>query len=445
MATGDCTTAITLQERALELASARQDAEMVAAAETAIGEIRMQRGEYPAALEHLLRAEALCEESGNEIGLGTTCHIIAQVHRNLGRADLELHYLHRMLACVEQTGRLVGIGIATGEIGMYHYGRGELAGALGYLNRARDYFEEAGNGHYLCYAELFLAMVYNDMKEYGRSIPHYCSALTYFAALGDRIGRSNVLVGMAEARSAIGEWGAALEHAREALAIGEEIDSPAVRCRAYQVLAEIHEATGSFREAVECYHLFMRLKEDLGGAPTVNAVARLQARAEVEAAERERRAYAEKIERLEREMERQARELASMALHLTQKGKVVARLKEEVLPLARNGGADRSELARMLQRQIESDGVGESEWRSFDRQFGRMQEGFLQALARHSPNLTRSELRLCLLLRQELASKEIANMLNISLTTVQTHRRRIRKKLGLAADAGLTQFLLALG
>ena len=445
MASGDYTAAMALHQRALELASERRDIEMMAAAEVAIGESRIQRGEYPAALEHLLRAEALCEEGGDERALGRAHHLIAQANRVLGRHDLELHHLHRMLECAERTGITLGIGIAIGEIGLYHYERSEVVTALEYLSRARCHFEAIRQDRYLAYAELFLGMVYSDMKEYEKGGLHYCSALSSCAVLGDRMGRSSALIGMAEARMRLGEWGAALEHAREALAIGEELDSRAVQCRAYQILAEIHEGAESFREAVECYHACMRLKDELGGPRVVSAAAQLQAEADAEAAERERREYAEKIERLERRMEGQTRELASMALHLTQKGKVVARLKEEVLPMVKNGDADPAELARMLQRQIESDGVGESEWRSFDRQFGRMQEGFLRSLAGRYPTLTRSELRLCMLLRQELASKEIANILNISLATVQTHRRRIRKKLGLAADAGLTQFLLAIG
>ena len=54
MASGDYTAAMALHQRALELASERRDIEMMAAAEVAIGESRIQRGEYPAALEHLL-------------------------------------------------------------------------------------------------------------------------------------------------------------------------------------------------------------------------------------------------------------------------------------------------------------------------------------------------------------------------------------------------------
>lgn len=45
--------------------------------------------------------------------------------------------------------------------------------------------------------------------------------------------------------------------------------------------------------------------------------------------------------------------------------------------------------------------------------------------------LTRTEMKICKLIQSGLSSKEIALKLNISFETIQTHRKNIRKKLGL--------------
>jgi hypothetical protein len=45
--------------------------------------------------------------------------------------------------------------------------------------------------------------------------------------------------------------------------------------------------------------------------------------------------------------------------------------------------------------------------------------------------LTRSEMKICHYLQAGYSSKEIADILNISIETIQTHRKNIRKKLGL--------------
>ena len=60
--------------------------------------------------------------------------------------------------------------------------------------------------------------------------------------------------------------------------------------------------------------------------------------------------------------------------------------------------------------------------------------------------LTLAELKVCRLVRAGHSSKEIAGLLNISPETVQTHRRNIRRKLGLRGhDTQLAVHLLHSG
>lgn len=60
--------------------------------------------------------------------------------------------------------------------------------------------------------------------------------------------------------------------------------------------------------------------------------------------------------------------------------------------------------------------------------------------------LTLAELKVCRLVRAGHSSKEIAGLLNISPETVQTHRRSIRRKLGLRGhDTQLAVHLLRNG
>lgn len=60
------------------------------------------------------------------------------------------------------------------------------------------------------------------------------------------------------------------------------------------------------------------------------------------------------------------------------------------------------------------------------------------------PDLTPSDLRLCAFLRMNLASKEIAPLLGISVRGVENHRYRLRKRLNLDADSNLTEFMIKL-
>lgn len=56
---------------------------------------------------------------------------------------------------------------------------------------------------------------------------------------------------------------------------------------------------------------------------------------------------------------------------------------------------------------------------------------FYRRLARYNLNLTPTEIKVCQHIKAGLRGKEIAQRLNLSLFTIETHKKNIRKKLGL--------------
>jgi DNA-binding NarL/FixJ family response regulator len=67
---------------------------------------------------------------------------------------------------------------------------------------------------------------------------------------------------------------------------------------------------------------------------------------------------------------------------------------------------------------------------------------FVERLDHELMNLTPTELRICTLIRQGLSVKEVAAAERISPATISTHRRSIRRKMGLAhSKTNLATFL----
>jgi len=60
------------------------------------------------------------------------------------------------------------------------------------------------------------------------------------------------------------------------------------------------------------------------------------------------------------------------------------------------------------------------------------------------PDLTPNELKLCAYLRMNLSSKEIAQLLNITVKGVEVARYRLRRKLQLQPEVLLPDFLSSL-
>ena len=64
---------------------------------------------------------------------------------------------------------------------------------------------------------------------------------------------------------------------------------------------------------------------------------------------------------------------------------------------------------------------------------------------RHSGPLTSRETSVLTLVAEGKSSKDVAQALNISARTVETHRKNIKKKLGIATTAGLTRYAIEAG
>jgi len=148
-------------------------------------------------------------------------------------------------------------------------------------------------------------------------------------------------------------------------------------------------------------------------------------------------------EKLESEIDHKNKELASSAMHLVQKGELLTRIKEELMRLKKMpvNGEDGEELKKLLRILHEEDKMDQG-WEQFAFHFDRVHSDFLVALKEHYPQLTANEIKLCAYLRMNLTTKEIAQLMNISVRGVEISRYRLRKKLQLTTDTNLFQFLL---
>jgi DNA-binding NarL/FixJ family response regulator len=96
--------------------------------------------------------------------------------------------------------------------------------------------------------------------------------------------------------------------------------------------------------------------------------------------------------------------------------------REDVLEAIRAAAAGRSFLTRKVSRMLQEDYVRELQSKGLEDSYEL---------------LTGREREILQLLAEGKANKEVANLLNISLTTVETHRGHILQKLGLHSTADL--------
>jgi DNA-binding CsgD family transcriptional regulator len=100
-----------------------------------------------------------------------------------------------------------------------------------------------------------------------------------------------------------------------------------------------------------------------------------------------------------------------------------------------------SEIKNIIKRLSDDENV-DQEWDQFSKYFDKVHSDFVSALKQQHPSLTPSESKLCIYLRMNLSTKEIAQLLNISVRGVEISRYRLRKKLQLSKEQNLFDYLI---
>jgi len=144
-------------------------------------------------------------------------------------------------------------------------------------------------------------------------------------------------------------------------------------------------------------------------------------------------------EKLASEVSFKNRELADTTMHLVERSDALQKVKETLQKLYKQDVSN-PDLKRAvhLMNDVERNNT---DWERFSSSFDEINNDFLKKLKSKFPVLTNNDLKLCAYLQLNLSSKEISQLLNISLRGVEISRYRLRKKLGVSTEVSIGDFL----
>lgn len=154
----------------------------------------------------------------------------------------------------------------------------------------------------------------------------------------------------------------------------------------------------------------------------------------------------EKSSQLEKEkfindIDTKNRQLASFAIHLSQKNEILIQIKKEISKLMEEDNLDSKQKLIELHNKIKLNIQLENNWEDFKLHFENVHTGFFRRLITQFPNLTPKDQKLCAYLRLNLSTKEIAQLLSITPGSAEISRIRLRKKLNLSKEINLVTFI----
>ncbi len=360
-------------------------------------------GDPDGALKHQLLALEQLRQTGDR-------YTEMQLHGDLGNTYLErrepakaMESFHAQLALAEEYSLTTTLSRALSGLGNAHTLTGDLDKALEFENRALEISTETG--------------------ETSRQAEIRC----YIAGILIRMGNHSL----------------ALSNLNTALAVASRNRNPKIEVAVNRLLARIYDAMGDRETAYDHYKKYIATRDTILDRRKIREIVQIHADYHKAVAEREKETLRLKTERLEQELENTSQEITSLTTDLIRKKNWMERIRDELKPIARGSRNYRTQ-AESLIAEIDTLLKSSDEWHTFERQFHRVHQEFINRLADRFPTLTPTELKICSLLRVNYSTKDIARILVISPYTVDGHRSSIRRKIGLPADANLVSWIAGL-
>lgn len=141
---------------------------------------------------------------------------------------------------------------------------------------------------------------------------------------------------------------------------------------------------------------------------------------------------------LKQDIENKNKELASSTMSLIKKNEFLNQIKNELKKTSND-----ENLVSVI--QIINKNINNSDdWKMFEEAFNNADKDFFKKVKKIHPKLTSNDLRLCMYLRMNLSSKEIAPLLNITPRSIEIKRYRLRKKINLERNINLNDYFINL-
>jgi len=149
-------------------------------------------------------------------------------------------------------------------------------------------------------------------------------------------------------------------------------------------------------------------------------------------------------EKLNSEIESKQRDLSDFAINLTQSQEWAKELASKLNQLKTTKGRERKKLFDEFEQDVQNKITFDADTKAFYQRLDKLSDAFYSELQTKFPDLSKTDKRLCSLIRLRIDSHEIATLQNITLPSLNTSRYRLRKKLNLSKDDDLDVFIQSL-
>ncbi|WP_420322099.1 tetratricopeptide repeat protein [Flagellimonas sp.] len=369
-----------------------------------IGNVHLELGEYDAAIENYLKTLDIAKEKEVPIMKGYVLVNLGKAYKKKGDTEKALSILKEGLPINKQFGTKDDLALNFKQLGHTYMKKGDLDQALLFFNKSITLADSINAAEILSEASLNRAEAYVGLGQYQNA---YLDQKKH-QFISDSIFNVKKSQQIEELRTIYDT-----EKKEQQIALQEKEITVLEQQAEISTLQKILLAGLLVLSLIGFYGIRQKLKRN----------------------------KLEK-EKVDAELAFKKKELTTHALHLAKKNEVLEGLKQKAEELKASEESQKG--YQQLIRTINFDLQDDNNWENFSRYFEEVHKDFNSNVKSKYPQVTSNELRLLALLKMNLSSKEIANILNISPEGIKKARYRLRKKLDITTEDSLQDLVLSL-
>ena len=452
----------------------------LAKANNQIGISFWARDMYQEATTYYLESMRLFREQDNLQGAATAAINLGTIFDELKQIENAKRYTLQGLRDLNSIGDSLAMSRAELNLGVIYFNEKKLDSALHYFDNVAAYRLQKKDTFGLALVHNNIAAVLEEMESHIESINNYFIARKLVKSDQKQL-LNDIFNGLGHNYLILGQTDLGISYIDSALSMASETGQKHLEQVSYSHLKDHYLIKRNFQKAVEYLQKEYELDQEIRGDDVQKQIETLRAQYENEKKEKQlvllenEKAQSEfqlivailtgvfiliaailiiytlrlrvrnsklKQRELRDQLEQKNRELTSYALNFIQKNELMGELTDRINELKKTSDNTTAHELDRINRIVDNSFRIDQDWENFKVMFEEVHQGYLPALKEAYTELSNADLKLCALLRLNLNLKESSKILGISPDSVKIARYRLRKKLKLATEDNLIDFLI---
>lgn len=463
-------------ERSRKLYDELNDPDGVIEANIGISETLKFVEDFEGSIKSGYQALAIADSLGRPDKVADIKSILGRIFIDRGDSKAAKPLIDDAREYFEEENDPVAIAMIHEDLAFLYAEYGDLDTAFEYAEMAYKSFKELNDADGFITSSYLLSSLYIREQNWNQALAFIDQAIIAIEAVEDKRELHNYYMDKSFILMQIGRT----DMARAALEMfrtyGHRFEDPSTEMRYFKELTDLHRLDGEYQQAVVTASRYDAAKDAFNNFKKEKAIEELKIKYKTEQRELELAEEKSKNEALRMEQKNirlrrnlwitllagialvliliinqgrvnNKKDLAARNLQLEgytsriiEKNKLIEQFETQLSELEKlneqQETSRRSKMDQLYSLKILTD----KDWNQYKQLFASVHSNFLPRLTTVYPNLTEGEKRHLMLLKLDMTSSQMAEVLGVSQSSIRVSRHRIRKKLELAEDADLRSF-----